>query len=322
VKGARRDQNGGVPPDQLSRVARVELQEVVFRFIGLVEDYRQRRYPRQQPEPGSTAASEVDELDNSLAERWSDEPVRLGLAAAELHLRSSQDQVGGLGILLGSNLQDSLMTVARGATEAAARASWLLDSSIDGRQRIARTMTERLAALHQESHLDDQIGRTLDAAGRIEAITTSAHMKSFDVRSGARGRLHVGSEEHPGPTRAITLLFQDISPDFGVRAYADLSAVAHSTLAAFAARRPLAEPDSPDPHPAPSPNPPSEQELPVERGAVIALAAYERAVRRYFELFGWSVAPFDGFVREAHARIRTIIGVPPGLVDIVRVGRQ
>jgi len=40
-------------------------------------------------------------------------------------------------------------TVARALLEGATRAWWLLDPTIDGRERVCRVLTERLASLHE-----------------------------------------------------------------------------------------------------------------------------------------------------------------------------
>jgi len=274
-------------------------------------------YPQGAPEEGSPAANEVETLDAALAGEWSGAPATLTFGAAQLHIRNAQDHLFGLGLLLASNAEDSVMTVARGATEAAARAAWLLDGAIEGRRRIARTMTERLAGLAQEADLNARIGRVLDTADQVSRIERSAVAAGFAVRRGRRGRLYVGEEEYPGSTQAIQLLFGDLGENFGVRAYADLSAVAHSTLAAFATPPRLdvlsercGPPSGPD------------AELPIERGVVIALAAFERAVRVFFTVYGWNVVHWNDFLRQAHHRMRELIGVPSGLIDLIRVRRQ
>lgn len=210
------------------------------------------------------------------------------------------------------------MTVARAATEAAARAAWLLDGDIDGRSRVARTMTERLAGLAQEADLIAKVGRELDTAERIADIKESGDAFGFPVRRGRRGRLRVGDEEYPSQTRAIEFLFRDLGATFGIRAYADLSAVAHSTLAAFATPPRLVAPgETQEPSAAAA-----GAEIPIERGVVVALAAYDRAVRAFFTAYGWSVAYWDGFLGRARHRVRELIGVPRGLIDVIRVRRE
>jgi hypothetical protein len=91
---------------------------------------------------------------------------------------------------------------------------------------------------------------------------------------GRFGRRDLGAEECPRQALAGELLFADISNTLGPSAHADPSAVAHSTMAAFAMRLPLETVGAPQPVARPAVDEPG-----FARGVVIAVGAYERAVR-------------------------------------------
>lgn len=290
---------------------RLRLQQVVFRYIDVVNHYFERLYPNLRPEPNSQAAQDVNNYDSALADEWSAEPVALALGAAQTHMASAQDHLFGVGLILASNAESSLVTVSRGATEAAARASWLLGAG-DCRQRIARCMTERLAGLRQEALTNARLKRELDTADRVRAIEESAIRHDFQVQS-RRGRKFVGTEPYPGATRAIEQLFQHLGEDWGFSAYTDMSAVAHSATAAFIQRRSRLIIDPP--HAGSE----GETQGPIEMFVVVALSAFDYAFRSYLALYGWNPHPWDIFVRGALEAIREIFGVPLSAVDIARV---
>lgn len=280
----------------------------------MAEYYRHHFYPSMQPEQESTADRE-QRLDAELSGPWSEEPLKLAYGSAEMHMRTAQDQMIGLAILLATGVEDSLMTLARGAVEAYARAAWLLDTEIDGRQRLARCMTERLNGLHFENYLSGRIGRELDTDERISRIRQSAEDHDFEVVVERRtGRLHVGDTSYPGQTRVVQLLFEPYGGDYGIRAYADLSAYAHSSLAAFTARVPRLIAESEPPASAED-----GPEPPVERGVVLALVAFDEAMSRFLTLYGWNLGPWRSFVRQAHADIRLILRLERSAIDLVRV---
>ncbi|WP_369132121.1 hypothetical protein [Modestobacter sp. I12A-02662] len=297
---------------------RFGLRDVVSRYGGLVEHYRTGLYPSMRPEKYSRAYQERDSLDDALADEWSSQPLSLAYGTAEMHMGSAQDHLGAVAIALGSNLQDSIMTLARGVVEGCARAAWLLETNIDGRARIARCITERLDALREQAGRIErlQMQGGPDTFERIAAIERSAIRQGVEVIRDKKGNaVAVGWDRFPRATQAVELLYDRLGPNYGRGIYADLSAVAHGTLAAFAYKKlPLL-----DPREAPIQAPPPEDRIPFERGVVMALTAYDEAVRRYFTLFGWALGPWHDFLTRAHARLRALLGVEPSRLDIVRI---
>jgi hypothetical protein len=295
-----------------SEAGRLRLSRAVMAYARMAENYRGQFYPSMRPEPGSRAAKEIEE-DGSLAGPWSDGPLSLAYGAAELHLGAAQDQLIGLGMLLQGPVENALMTLARGVVEACARAAWLLDPSLDARSRVARCMTERLHGRAHEAALSAKIGRELGSEGPIAAITASAEQHGIGVSRDGRGGRYLGEEPYPGQTKAVEMLFASYGDNFGVRAYADLSAVAHSSLPAFAFRKPaIVSGDVP---------PQQKEDPPVERAVIVALVAVDEAVSRYLTLFGWNPTPWKDCVRQTHADLRELISATRGAVDLIRVRR-
>jgi hypothetical protein len=178
-------------------------------------------------------------------------------------------------------------------------------------------MTERLAAYAHERSLHSDLGTTPPPDDKEAPIERPARRHSFPVGRDDRKRLFVGQDPYPGQTKALVMLFDQFGKDIGVRAYADLSAVAHSTLPAFAVRRSPITSTNPLGL-ATASNRPS-QPVPIERAVVIALAAYDLAIEAFLSSYGWSTRSWVAFVREAHTKLRRLIGVPPSLIDLVRV---
>lgn len=300
---------------------RIALREVVSQYVGLVERYRTALYPTMHPERYSRAHQERSSFDDALADEWSSQPLSLAYGTAEMHLGSAQDHLGAVAVALGSNLEDSIMTLARGTVEGCARAAWLLETNIDGRARIARCMTERLDALREQAGRIErlQMQGGSDTLERIVAIERSAIRQGVGVIRDKKGNaVAVGADRFPRATQAVELLYDRFGSNYGRGVYADLSAVAHGTLAAFAYKKlPLLDPTE-----APIQAAPPEDRVPFERGVVMALTAYDEAVRRYFTLFGWALGPWDDFLTRAHARLRELLGVEPSRLDIVRIRRD
>jgi hypothetical protein len=182
-------------------------------------------------------------------------------------------------------------------------------------------MTERLNALQEQAQRIERLGMDggPETRTRIEAIERSATRHGLPLIYDKKKRpFGVGDQRCPGATQAIQLLFARLGETWGIGAYADLSAVAHSSLAAFAYQKsPLLDSEE-----NPISPPPTSGQIPFERAVVIALTAYDEAVRRYLTLFGWSLAPWQEFLSAAHARLRFLLDVPAGQMDIVQVGHE
>jgi hypothetical protein len=105
-------------------------------------------------------------------------------------------------------------------------------------------------------------------------------------------------------------MMQHVGQNTGVAAYADLSAVAHNTLASFLQPVALLEQlDQPSRHPMP---------IPYSHGTVLALSSYGRAWELFMRMHGWNTRMWNDFLREAHTELRAILGIGGGPNDVVQ----
>lgn len=113
------------------------------------------------------------------------------LSCAAMVLGGAHDHVIGLENLLAAQSSTyAPHTVARALLEGAARAWWLLDPAIDGRERACRGFTERLASLHEAAKIErvatGGIGQATTA--RIHHVADLARHHGLQVLNDDRGR--------------------------------------------------------------------------------------------------------------------------------------
>jgi hypothetical protein len=133
-----------VEQDAAVRQRLMVLRTTLLGFAKCAESY-QRLY-HYLPAAGSPAAREIDGGGRL------EDAVKDGLSIAAMILGGAQDHLVGLACLLAAESSVyAPRTVARGLLEGAARAWWLLDPAIDARERVARTLTERLYSLLEQA---------------------------------------------------------------------------------------------------------------------------------------------------------------------------
>jgi hypothetical protein len=146
---------------------RDELRAALGRLAAAAQACRGRH--DSQPVPGSQANREAE-----VAGRVGlGSQLERALVCGGVLLASSFDHLLGLEDLLAADRTVyAPRSVTRSVVDAAARAWWLLDPSIDERVRIARLLTERLAS-------DREYQKAATAAGRLtEATTAEADMQA------------------------------------------------------------------------------------------------------------------------------------------------
>jgi hypothetical protein len=295
-----------VRAQELERLARV-----VVAHVRMVEEYCNRFYPETRPEPESRADLEHKDQE-LLTDEWSAAPISLAYGMAAAHLASADDHLFGLPRLLyPPPAPHAVMTVTRSVVETCARAVWLLDPAIDARTRVARVMTERLYGLHQQLMTHARLtGEAGDFTEEMEAIRRSAVNHSMPWIADRRHRPPAVGAHRPSATEAIRTMMQHVGQNTGVAAYADLSAVAHNTVASFLRPVALLELlDQPPRHPMP---------IPYSHGTVLALSSYGRAWELFMRMHGWNTRMWNDFLREAHAELRSILGIGGGPNDVVQ----
>lgn len=158
-------------------------------------------------------------------------------------------------------------------------------------------MTERLHGIADRWTVGARLGEDVaDLADQKSTIIRTAEALGFTVTP-AKGHRAPSLVPYPSKTQLVQLIFGSVGPLAGVAAYSDLSAVAHSSLAAFATQEPagnmlLGDQASSRP-----------DRIPIERGVVLALRAYETAVTHFFTSYGWNTGPWLAFTTEAYAEL-------------------
>jgi hypothetical protein len=128
-----------------------------------------------RPAPGSPAEQEL-RSQTTLADDWSASPVEAVYSIARLIRHGAEDHLLAVERQLAAPvlLRTAVETLVRTAVDASARAWWLLDPDIDMRTRVARGMTERLFALHQDRKVHAKAGHsTLDVDQAVDRIMRS-----------------------------------------------------------------------------------------------------------------------------------------------------
>lgn len=280
-----------------------------------IEGYRQRMRQDTAPAENSIAERQIDQEQHKLVASWSATPVQLSFATAEEHIGHAQDHLLALQRLLPPPFQVfPICTLARSALEASARAWWLLDPSISARKRVARTMTDRLAGLLHANALEQRLGLEDMSSARIHAIRESARQHDFSLTA----REDAIEEELPSITSLVTNLLEQVDPSLGRKAYYDLSNVAHSGLARFLSE----ERQLPDLVINTEEASESRHIQPLIAGIVIGMASYNRAVTRFFQIYGWNLSFLDTISRQAYHDMRMALGFRNLPVNLIRLREE
>ena len=265
-------------------------------FANCAESYE--RLHHYLPAPDSVAAREI-EAGGSLATDT--------LSFAAIMLGGAHDHVIGLeNLLAAQSSMYSPHTVARALLEGAARAWWLLDPTIDGRERACRVLTERLVSLHEAAKIERVAtgGAGQATTARINHVTDLARRDNLQVLSDDRGRpVAVGAQRLSATVLVARLLAgRDGDKAFGEVAFRAWSGATHGMLWSLTA--------SLDPQPDPT----GRHELiahrrmtldAVEQLTTIAAMAFGEAFNREVEVYGWDRRDWDAYVRQALVDLRS-----------------
>ena len=123
------------------------------------------------PKVGSPADQEIRAFSHPIS-------IKTALSQANIALATSADHLEALDRLVGeAQYAVAPWTCARGVLEAAAIATWLLDTTIDATERVGRSFALRFTTLQEQRKManaagDNQKVQTIDK--RIESIETMA----------------------------------------------------------------------------------------------------------------------------------------------------
>jgi hypothetical protein len=199
-------------------------------------EFREFMTRNQRPAPGSPAESESQ--GEPFAGDWADRPSSDIFATAYLSATSCTDHLLGLtDVLRSRNALFSAYTLTRGVVEAAALGCYLTDPDIDGKERVRRTMNNRLDALCEQTWLfkdmhGEYAAEKLDETRqRISDFARSARQHGFDFHDmNGKGRAaHIGPAQ-PAAMTLISLAVDKDVPELGRMYQRLLSATAHSAL--------------------------------------------------------------------------------------------
>jgi hypothetical protein len=147
--------------------------------------------------PGSEAANEIAaiaELGRGGQAGWSRERIDTAHALVQLRLSGASDLVAGTGTLIAAAKEGvySPWSTGRSAFESAGIAFWLTEPGVGVRDRVARSLTDRLASIRGAQRFGRQVETDVDFEQRFETIVKLAEGLGFEV-GGEKLLRYVGS---------------------------------------------------------------------------------------------------------------------------------
>jgi hypothetical protein len=136
-----------------------------------------------EPAPSSTAAMEVEEHDQHLAEvSGTPRPVFGAYVDAEAKLRALIDLASSFSILVvDANTSVGQVVLARAAIETAARMYWGLAVGHDYRERASRWLRERLRTIHEVTKFGRQARLDMEESRLARDISEGARQAGLNV---------------------------------------------------------------------------------------------------------------------------------------------
>jgi hypothetical protein len=147
------------------------------------------------PSATSEATSELAEQ-AALSGEWDDTPIDTAITHVGLLLTAAEDAMETLAeaIVASHTPLYSHQLIARGGLECLALAHWLTERGIGARERVRRSLNERIQSAYEQSRLPDLLNPEPDRQRRLLAATAlgfSAHA------------IEEGNPEAPRPTAAL-----------------------------------------------------------------------------------------------------------------------
>lgn len=178
-------------------------------------------------EPSADSAA-MDELADqaSLAGVWDSTPIDTAHTHIGLLLTAGEDAMGTFAsvIMLDQTPIYSYVPIARAGIECLALAHWLGEPGIGAKERVRRSLNERLSSAYEQSRLP---GGLNPEPGR-QARLLEATALGFQKTKSKRARLTCFAPEPPTITRHIRRVLED--EEVGTLMYSYMSAVSHGTI--------------------------------------------------------------------------------------------
>jgi hypothetical protein len=230
----------------------------------------------------------------ALAGVWDQHPIDTAITHIGLAMLAARDAVCSFAATIVADHTPlyAYQPVARFGIEASGMAFWLAEPGIGDRERVRRSLNNRLLSDYEQSKLPDEVGHDPEVRARLLAATQLGFKQTT-----AKGRVpHLDARP---PT--ITKLVRDVLGDdqFGATMYSYLSAVSHATIWGLIN---VAQPDRSSTAPVHTTRLVHKPTRIVSTGVALALA-YQAANRRVVNYFGWSTERWDAAKAQAFQRL-------------------
>lgn len=242
---------------------------------------------RNQDPAGSGATATADseamaELANqaALAGEWDDTPVDTAITHIGLLLTAAEDAMKTLAevIVAAHTPLFSHQLIARGGLECLALAHWLAERGIGARERVRRSLNERIQSAYEQSRLPARLNPEPDRQRRLLAATALG----FERTRSRKGSLTFLSPRPPSITARVQRLLGHA--ELGVIVYSFASAIAHGTMWGLLER--VETPENPANAPVVTAMLTTSVQS-IATPAVILIAAHRAAYAGYVGYMGW-----------------------------------
>jgi len=170
-------------------------------------------------------------------QEFSDESAMTAGSVAAMHLNVGVQHLAFVHAALNSDrlVLLPIVNVLRATIEATSRAYWLLDPSLDTKQRIARGLLERIAALESQQGVAQDPKHLSARASDIRATAVQHGIRLQGRRTGSELPKKVGGEARPDTAALVAAALsgrrkRGDSPSTAGWLYAWMSAYSHSAI--------------------------------------------------------------------------------------------
>lgn len=211
---------------------------------------------------------------------------------------AAEDHFASLRLVVQRSSIYSPRVLSRAVAEAAARAWWHLDPSIDVEERVRRGFNEQFNSARELIRVEKEQDHDLQARERIESLATNAEAVEFTVLRSKDGLPERIGDPRPGSGKLMDELLSEHVEGMGLLMWRALSATAHgTTYAMLSAFEEGEHPFDPDKHGATLRATTKDIDEPV----LIALVTYLSAFTRMVKLYGWDAEQWKSFHQKVWA---------------------
>lgn len=217
-----------------------EFRTAVKPFATMVEDvaaagyaatHASQRDSQQDPAQGSPADTEHAEQDR-YSGVWDDTPIDTATSHTCLLLTAGEDAMRTFATAIFAERTPlyAYVPLARCALEYLGLAHWLGDPGVDARERVRRSLNERIASAVEQAKLPRELNPEPDRQQRL----LEAAILGYQITKAGRRRFKHFAPEMPTITAHVKRVLG--SDDLGKVLYAYTSAISHGTMWGLMAR--------------------------------------------------------------------------------------